>query len=365
MQMVTTLLSRTRNLLIAAVAIFVVSSSQGLGLDLEDLERRASWQPPSLEAIEQQIDRWIAESGLGEAEQQAAWATWKDATSVDSRLERVALVLAAAHDKASAVIAVCRSPGSPSFVGGGSDASRSLPDFSWLSDEEEHPFVRQNLRLLYARWLAQHALYDEAKQQIVGLTIDDVVDPASLLFYRGVVHHRLLDKEVSLTAISQLLENEAVIPRRYLAVARLMEADLKPLKQDSLDEVARLMEDIQRRLQFGRAGKRVRDQEDEVIAKLDKMIKKIEEQQKQQQQQQSGSSQGSQRSTSPADNSRALGGKGPGDVDQKSIGNRSGWGNLPPKDRETALQQISKDLPAHFRDVIEEYFRKLASDDGG
>ena len=60
--------------------------------------------------------------------------------------------------------------------------------------------------------------------------------------------------------------------------------------------------------------------------------------------------------------STPLGGSGPGNVDPKSIGNASGWGNLPPKEREKALQQISKGLPAHYREVIEEYFRKLARD---
>ena len=29
---------------------------------------------------------------------------------------------------------------------------------------------------------------------------------------------------------------------------------------------------------------------------------------------------------------------------------------------EEALQQIGKDFPAHYRDVIEQYFRKLATD---
>ena len=59
-----------------------------------------------------------------------------------------------------------------------------------------------------------------------------------------------------------------------------------------------------------------------------------------------------------------LGGKGPGNVDPKDIGSKSGWGNLPPKQRQEALQQISKDLPAHYREVIEEYFRRLAREGG-
>ena len=54
--------------------------------------------------------------------------------------------------------------------------------------------------------------------------------------------------------------------------------------------------------------------------------------------------------------------KGPGEVDPKNVGKRDGWGNLPPKERQEVLQQIGRDLPAHFRETIEEYFKRLAED---
>ena len=50
----------------------------------------------------------------------------------------------------------------------------------------------------------------------------------------------------------------------------------------------------------------------------------------------------------------------PGKVEQRDIGNKSGWGDLPPKEREQALQQIGREFPAHYREVIEQYFRALA-----
>ncbi len=59
-----------------------------------------------------------------------------------------------------------------------------------------------------------------------------------------------------------------------------------------------------------------------------------------------------------------MGGKGPGVVTKRDVGHQSGWGNLPPKQREEALQQIARDFPAHYRDIIEQYFRKLASEGG-
>ena len=53
---------------------------------------------------------------------------------------------------------------------------------------------------------------------------------------------------------------------------------------------------------------------------------------------------------------------GPGDVDQKDQGDRAGWGNLPPAQRQEALQRLTEELPSHYREVIEGYFRQLAKD---
>jgi hypothetical protein len=230
--------------------------------------------------------------------------------------------------------------------------------FDVLDDESLSPLVRSNLRLYYGRWLAQHAFYDESLEMLTGLAPEDVIDPTSLLFYQSVAHHRLLDKEKCLPTLARLMENEPELPRRYKTVAKLMEADLKPLETDSLDEIARLMQDVQRRLGFGRAGQVVRKQEDDVIAKLDKLIEQIEQQQ--QQQQQSSGNSGSMNPSTPMQDSNPGGQRGPGNVDPRRIGNGSGWGDLPAREREAALQEISKDLPSHYRDVIEAYFRRIA-----
>ncbi|HTN75642.1 MAG TPA: hypothetical protein VL096_10370, partial [Pirellulaceae bacterium] len=90
-------------------------------------------------------------------------------------------------------------------------------------------------------------------------------------------------------------------------------------------------------------------------------IKQLEDQQ-QQQQASAASSQGGSKPASPLEDSQAAGTRGPGNVDPKKLENHGAWGNLPPKDRQEALQQISKELPAHYREAIEEYFRKIASE---
>ena len=65
---------------------------------------------------------------------------------------------------------------------------------------------------------------------------------------------------------------------------------------------------------------------------------------------------------SPMQDSQRAELKGAGEVDPKNIGKRDGWGNLPPKERQEVLQQIGRELPAHFRETIEEYFKRLAQD---
>jgi hypothetical protein len=55
--------------------------------------------------------------------------------------------------------------------------------------------------------------------------------------------------------------------------------------------------------------------------------------------------------------------KAPMQVDRRDIGNKSGWGDLPPKEREQALQQIGREFPAHYRELVEQYFRELANEE--
>ena len=124
--------------------------------------------------------------------------------------------------------------------------------------------------------VCQKQLYDEALEQLSGLKTTDVVDPASLLFYQGVAYHWLLKKQPGLQAIGKLLEQKNQIPRRYSQMAVLMQADLSALKDDSLDHIDRRMHDVENRLDLAEAGKKVRSEEDGIIASLDKLIEQKE-----------------------------------------------------------------------------------------
>ena len=316
----------------------------------QQLDREPTWSVPTRQEIRAKVFQWLEQSSVDEvarAKIEVLWPEEEAEVSAEELAMRVCMTAAAIDTRAAKLVDLCSHP----------PRKYLLDPQPVLRDDKLPEWMRANLRLLYARWLARNRYYDEALQQLEGLEPGQVADPAALLFYQAAGYHRMLDKEHCLPLVDKLLEREAELPRRYRMLAQLMAADLKPLKTDSLDEIARLMDEIERRLKLYQAGEKVRKQEDEVIAKLDKLIKKLEEQQQQMQQSASGSS----RSSSPAQDSAPLGGYGPGRVDKKFIGNKSGWGNLPPKEREAALQQITKDLPAHYREVIEGYFRKLAN----
>ena len=318
----------------------------------DELDRRATWSQPLPEQVAGQLKTWLEGQPLDEvtgAKIEALWPAEGAPSDGAELLEQLATTFALLDDRARELVALCR-------------GDEGATEFAFLSNDATPPLVRNNLRLLYGCWLAQHQLYDESLDQLKGLEPQDVVDPAALMFYQSVGYHRLVEKKSCLTTIALLLENEKTIPHRYATVVRLMEADLRPLKEDSLDEIARLMNDIRRRLDLARAGTKVRKEEEDVIAKIDKLIEKIESESDGGRGESSTQGRGSPTPQSPADGPVPTGQRGRGGIDHRKLGDKAGWGNLPPKQREAALQQISKDFPSHYREVIEEYFRKLARD---
>jgi hypothetical protein len=268
---------------------------------------------------------------------------WSDASAGNDSdvLERIARSAALVDDRAAELVRLCAGPVDPWLV----------PDPWWLDDRDTPIWLRNNLRLYFGRWLAQRQMYDRALGVLAGLEPQDVADPASLLFYQGAAYHHQLRKSPGLRALDRLLDDVADCPPRFRSVAGLMREDLKKLKDDSLDHVSRRMDDIRRRLDFGNAGSRTRRIEDGVIESLDKIIEELEKQQ-----QGGGGGGGGSQSGTPMQDSRIAKQKGPGNTDRKDVGRKSDWGDLPPETRDQIRQQLGRELPAHYYDLIQQYF---------
>ena len=326
----------------------------------DSLDHQASWEVYDASQMAQMLRSSLDELGVvpdqidRTAERFLALIEGEDADPLDALIEVTQPVTQTISDLASmaqqsvSVAASSIDPSAPGYA-----AMETLPKS-----------IRMSARVWLGRELIRQRLYDEALPVIAEVDPVQTIDPASALFFRGACYHSLMMKKEALADLRMLLENEEHCPDRYSRTANMMVADIKPLKEDTLDEISRLMTDVTRRLDLGRTDDEVKEREQKIIDKLTKLIDKIEEQQKQQQQQQSQSGQG--QSGNPEgqgmDDSRIAGANGNGDVDSRNIEKQPGWGNLPPAERKEALQQISRDLPTHYREAIEAYFRKLATD---
>jgi hypothetical protein len=311
-----------------------------------------TWELPSYEAEREQVFAWLEQANVDSELAQEARSLWPAqplrALDGPALLDLVVETATLVDERTAKLVQDCQAELQKPVA----------PDYTWIADSNLPKFAKDNLQLYMARWLAQQSMYDATLDAIANLEPADVVDPASLLFYRMVAYHQVVEPDKSRTALVQLMEHEDQLPLRYGQVAELVRQDLAGLKDESLDHVSRRMNDVRRRLELGQAGKQVQVVEKGVADSLDKMIKQLEDQQKQQQQALGGSAQ----SSTPMQDSQLAPLKAPGKVDPRDIGNQSGWGNLPPKEREEALQQIGREFPAHYRQLIEQYFRDLADE---
>jgi hypothetical protein len=320
-----------------------------------DFSTAPTWQRPTAEVVWRELEIYLQSSRVSPERQQAArdlWSSPAEGAESPELLDRLANSLAQVDDRVAQVIVFCAH----------ADRPVKLPDFAWLADSQTPALVRFNMRLYYARWLAENNFDDEALSWTDGISVADVVAPEALLFYRAIANHRLVHADQADVVLTQLLERPDDLPARYQKLAVLMQKDLAGLDDESLDHISRRMADVRRRLALGRTGKTVQGVENGVIESLDKMIKKAEDQA--QQQAQSASASGGQPSGTPMQDSHLAELKAPGKVDRRDIGHGADWGNMNDKDREQALQEIGREFPSHYREVIEEYFKQLATEPG-
>lgn len=225
------------------------------------------------------------------------------------------------------------------------------------------PFFRHQISLYRARWLGQHRFYDEAMELLTDLSPDDVIDPAALLFYRGVCQAELLQRREALDSLTLLLRNTVDVPERYQVVAAALQDDLQKQEDEGLNQVARLMKDVERRLDLGRAGERTQNQEEAVIAAIDQLMEELENQKKQQQQSSGADGNGSQQNQpgmQSAGRSQIKGGPAEGIADRKELTEKGKWGLLDDQAEAQARELIRQRFPPNFLDQIGRYTKKLA-----
>jgi hypothetical protein len=317
-------------------------------------------QAPSPGEARSQALAWL--QGAGKADV-ATLKKFEEIWSIDRPvLDRVAQTLALGDAEAAKLLAEARDPSKP--------APTTVP--AVLKDAKKPLFFRANLALAYAKALSNRRIYEEALAALQTAKPEQVVDPGTYLFHRAVAEHALLLKDPANRTILRLLDDAVDVPDRYKMVSVLMALDMQSWKEKDLGEIARKMDNIERRLELARGGPHTQKIQKEVVARLDELIKKLENQAKGSSRsnsngcpnggQQQPAQNGQRQPGSPMPDSRLAKNSGPGNVDPKKLeGLAKEWGKLPEKERAAAMQELTRDLPPKYREVIETYFRKLAA----
>jgi hypothetical protein len=237
-----------------------------------------------------------------------------------------------------------------------------------FKDAKVNGFYKANLGLAYAKSLCGARVYEEALEVLKSITPEQTVDPASYYFHRAVAEHATIKKEDAMRSILRLLEDVADAPDRYKMVAGLMFIDMQKWSNEDKDlgNISRMMDNIERRLDLSRGGEKTQELQKKVLFRLDELIKEMENQCKGNCNGNcpnggSGQKPGGGQGPNPMQDSFGGTNGGQGTVDEKKLKNlQENWGKMPEKERAKAMQDLTKDLPAKYKLVIEEYMKSLS-----
>jgi tetratricopeptide (TPR) repeat protein len=314
-------------------------------------------QATSPEEAQQQALAWLKSTGKQDPATLFALASlWKENRPL---LDRLGKTFELGDPEAAKLLHQARDPSAP--------PPTSLPAI--LKDAQRPAFFRANLALAYAKILSERRIYEEALDALKAVKVENTVDPSSYLFYKAVAEHALLLKKEADETILRLLDDVVDAPERHKMVAVLMHFDMRNWRDKDLGWIARKMNNIERRLDLSRGGPKTQKMQKEVVMRLDEIIKQLEKDCDCNGGNCPNGGNGSKpgantRSSSPQQDSFGGTGSGPGNVDPKKLKEMAAqWGKLPERERAKAMAELTKDLPPRYREVIENYFKKLASSD--
>lgn len=333
---------------------FVLSTAFGMVVPtgLFAAEELELIETPRFDRVKSQTLDWVAEQKVtdqAKLEQVAAiWVSPEIVPTATEMFSKVIQTFRLIDPAADTFIVGCRLGAAPAVV----------PTPEIFDDEERSPFYRTNLAQYYAVYLVRNRLYDESLPIFEKVQIELSVDPPTVIFHQAVAQSELLMKTEGLATIEKLTKKTEAVPERYATVAELMGFQLASIKDESLDEVAQRMKDVERRLSLARGGQKTQKKEEQIVTLLDSIIEKLE------QSGGGGSGSGSGGNTNQpgggAQESVIKGTTAPGETDAENLKKQAGWGALPEAEVTKAKNLLKRDFPENYRRAIEAYFRKSA-----
>jgi tetratricopeptide (TPR) repeat protein len=211
--------------------------------------------------------------------------------------------------------------------------------------------------------------------RLTGPAAGKTTHAAESLYFRGLCEARLLRRNDAIATLARFLDQYKDAPERMRVDAWRQWAELRRIKEESIEDIQQHMDYARRRLSLEDAGKKTRTDQEEIVAMLTKLIGKEDEDDDSSGQSSEGSSgrggkmQGGQGSksgsggggTSPGGNRQASG----DEVVRRlqNPGSRSQFGRL--RDRQRAEQiygALKTRFPARYKELVEQYYKNLQED---
>ena len=130
------------------------------------------------------------------------------------------------------------------------------------------------------------------------------------------------------------------------------------MDQDPVGDISLDMQVVVTRLTRKSTDEPTQEVQKEVVGKLDALIKELEQRQRQQQQ---GNGAGTGGKEGRKASVIAQGEGGIGDLHAARM-EGADWGKLPERERARILQSRTEGFPAHYQDILERYYKRLAEE---
>lgn len=247
--------------------------------------------------------------------------------------------------------------------------------------ESNDKYLAADASFFLARALMNSERYEEALPKLEALRGDlkEYSTHSGLAdYFMGLAQAGLLNNEAAITSFVSFLQNSPDAPERMRVSAWRQAQRLQGIKDGELTDVHQLMDYSRRRLEIIETDENTQERQDEIVKKLNVLIKKEEkkecsgscknckksgdkpkpsEQAKKQGKPSNKPSKSKQAGKSNVANGEAI-------VKSYDDSPASPWSRLRERSRDPANNAIKEKLPPKYRDLVERYSEKANGNDG-
>ncbi|MEL7497465.1 MAG: hypothetical protein AAFN77_07635 [Planctomycetota bacterium] len=243
--------------------------------------------------------------------------------------------------------------------------------------ESEDQFLAADSSFTLARMLMNNERFEEAMPLLENLT-GDLGDYSAhrgaAQFYIGVAHAGLLNNQAAIDSFMRFLQFNQDAPERLIVSAWQQVQELQSIKSGQLDDVYQRMDYSRRRLALQETDDQTQEQQDKIVAMLNKLIKEAEKKecsnckggkcdkkgQKKPGQKQAQSKPGQSKSKSGSSSSNP---NGKAIVKNYDDSPTSSWSRLRERSRDPANNAVKEKLPARYREIVERFIKAANGED--